>query len=140
MRIVSASQAVNRREDRILRARLAEMDGKADALVKLMEVAKEPSSPAFSDTDVEEVGRMLVEGRIKLPCHTRLTVVTTVEEVRHEFFNTTSDVITHTADQLHTKLLRPLTVRETLEAGLIRRIERGWAWSEVAYERLAANG
>jgi hypothetical protein len=92
------------------------------------------------------VGKLLVEGRLRLPVHARLTVTTTVEEVRHKLFNTTTDVITHEADQIHTKLLRPLTVLECLEAGLIRRIPGGlgaaplWAWSEVAYERMAANG
>jgi hypothetical protein len=67
-------------------------------------------------------------------------VTTTVETVRSKIFNTTSDVITHEADQLHTKLLRPMTVLQALEAGLIRRVERGWMWSEAVYERLAANG
>jgi hypothetical protein len=90
------------------------------------------------------VGKLLVEGRIKVPVHARLTVTTSIEEVRHKLFNTTSDVIRHDADQLHTKLLRPMTVEEALEAGLIRRIdssvrsERGWVWSEAAYERLAS--
>jgi hypothetical protein len=34
MRVVSASQTVNRREDRLLRERLAAMDAKVDVLVK----------------------------------------------------------------------------------------------------------
>jgi hypothetical protein len=86
------------------------------------------------------VGKLLVEGRmIRLPTHARLTVTTTVEEIKSKIFGN-YEVFTHTADQLHTRLLRPLTVVECLEAGLIRRIERGWMWSEVAYERLASNG
>ena len=76
---------------------------------------------------------------IRLPTHARLTVTTTVEEIKSKIFGN-YEVFTHTADQLHTRLLRPLTVVECLEAGLIRRIERGWMWSEVAYERLASNG
>jgi hypothetical protein len=64
------------------------------------------------------VGRMMVEGRIRLPAHARLTVTTTVEEVRSKIFGT-SEVFTHTADQLHAHRLRPFTVLEALEAGLI---------------------
>jgi hypothetical protein len=93
---------------------------------------------AFSPAEIAEVGRLLVEGRIKLPTHARLTVTTTVEDLRHKLFNTSTEVITHTADQLHTKLLRPFTVLEALEAGLIRRLPSGWVWSEAAYERLAS--
>jgi hypothetical protein len=85
------------------------------------------------------VGRMMVEGRIRLPAHARLTVTTTVEEVRSKIFGT-SEVFTHTADQLHAHRLRPFTVLEALEAGLIRRIPSGWVWSEVAYERAVAIG
>jgi hypothetical protein len=133
--IHSGNATVQRREERLLRERLADMDAKLDKMVVVAQAA-----PAFTDAEVEEVGRLLVEGRIKLPTHARLTVITTVAEVRHKLFNTTTDVMTHTADQLHTRLLRPMTVLEALESGLIRRVERGWAWSEAQYERLAANG
>jgi hypothetical protein len=132
-----ANPTARRREEaHLIRTRLERIDAGIDRLV---EVATQVA--AFSPADVEEVGRMLVEGHtIRLPTHARLTVTTTVEEVRHKLFNTTTDVITHEADQLHTKLLRPLTVLQALEAGLIRRIPSGWTWSEVAYERAAANG
>jgi hypothetical protein len=131
-----ANPTARRREEALLvHARLKNLEAGIDKLVEV--VAK---AAAFSPDDVEEVGRLLVEGRIRLPTHARLTVTTTVEEVRHKLFNTTSDIFRHEADQLHTKLLRPMTVLEALEAGLIRRIANGWAWSEVAYERLAANG
>jgi hypothetical protein len=116
----------------LIRARLDQIDAGIDRLV---EVAAKAA--AFSPAEIEEVGKLLVEGRIKLPPQARLTVTTTIEEVRSKIFGT-YDVMTHTADQLHTKLLRPFTVIEALEAGLIRRVERGWVWSEVAYERLAS--
>jgi hypothetical protein len=102
-------------------------------------VAAKPSSPAFSPADVEEVGKALVEGRVKLPPHVRVTVVTTIETVRSKIFGT-AELFHHEADQVCTKLLRPLTVLQALEAGLIRRTANGWAWSEVAYERAATNG
>jgi hypothetical protein len=134
--LLSANPTVRRREEAILtRARMDRIDAQLDKLAESFGGAQAP--PAFTDEDVAEVGRLLVEGRIKLPTHARLTVTTTLEEVRHKLFNTTTEVLTHTADQLHTKLLRPLTVLEALEGGLIRRIECGWVWSEVAYERLA---
>jgi hypothetical protein len=138
MRIVSANPAVNRRETQ-LRIKAVE-----DQLDKLMAMGREAVQaaplPAFTDSDVEEVGRLLVEGRmIRLPVHARLTVRTTVEEVKSKIFGN-SQIITHEADQLHTKLLRPLTILQALEAGLIRRTANGWVWSEVAYERAAANG
>jgi hypothetical protein len=138
--ILSANMTVRRKEEALrIQARLERIDAQLErALVMAKEVGASPSSPpAFTDADVEEVGRILVEGRIKLPTHARLTVTTTIEEVRHKLFNTTTEVITHTADQLHTRLLRPMTVLEALEAGLIRRIPSGWVWSEAAYERLS---
>jgi hypothetical protein len=137
MVILSSSPTVIRREEALLRrARIQRIDAQLDHL--LAEVGASPSSPpAFSDEDAAEVGRLLVEGRIKLPTHARLTVITTVEDVRHKLFNTTTQLITHEADQLHTRLLRPLTVLEALDKGLIRRVPSGWVWSEVAYERLA---
>ena len=141
MSILPANPARRRAEEaHLVRARLEQIDSKLDRA--LVEVGGQPSPtpPAFTDSDVEEVGKLLVEGRmIRLPTHARLTVRTTVEEIKSKIFGN-YEVFTHTADQLHTRLLRPLTVVECLEAGLIRRIERGWMWSEVAYERLASNG
>jgi hypothetical protein len=135
--ITSADPTRRRKEEALLiRERIRQIDQKVDQLARVWV----ETAPAFTDAEVEEVGRLLVEGHIKLPCHARLTVTTTVEDVRHELFNTTTEVFTHTADQLHTRLLRPMTVLEALEGGLIRRVERGWAWSEAQYERLAANG
>jgi hypothetical protein len=127
-------------EAHLMRTRLERIDAGIDRLVEV--VAK---AAAFTPADVEEVGRMLVEGRIRLPVHARLTVITTVEDVRDRRFNTSTQVITHEADQLHTKLLRPLTVLQALEAGLIRHIPSsgrsasGWTWREDVYERLAAS-
>jgi hypothetical protein len=135
--ILSASMTVRRREEAFLvRARMDAIDAKLNTLV--MEVGASPSSPpAFTDADVEEVGKLLVEGRIRLPTHARLTVRTSVEDVRDERFNTSTEVFTHTADQLHTHRLRPLTVLEALEAGLLVRLGSNWFWCQSAYERLS---
>jgi hypothetical protein len=131
--ILSASATVRRREERLLiQARLEAIDAKLNTLV--VEVA---ARPLFTDSDVDEVGRQLVEGRIRLPAHARLTVRTSIEDVRDKCFNTSTQLITHEADQLHTKLLRPMTILEALEAGLLVRLGSNWFWCQSAYERLS---
>jgi hypothetical protein len=141
MSILPANPARRRAEEaHLVRARLEQIDSKLDRA--LVEVGGQPSPtpPAFTDSDVEEVGKLLVEGRmIRLPTHARLTVRTTVEEIKSKIFGS-YEVFTHTADQIHTKLLRPMTILEAMEAGLIARIASGWVWREHVYERLAANG
>jgi hypothetical protein len=141
MSILPANPARRRAEEaHLVRARLEQIDSKLDRA--LVEVGGQPSPtpPAFTDSDVEEVGKLLVEGRmIRLPTHARLTVRTTVEEIKSKIFGS-YEVFTHTADQIHTKLLRPMTVLQAMEAGLIARIASGWVWREHVYERLAANG
>jgi hypothetical protein len=139
--ILPANPTRRRVEEALLvRARMEAIDAKLAKLV--VEVGGQPSltPPAFTDSDVEEVGKLLVEGRmIRLPTHARLTVRTTVEEIKSKIFGS-YEVFTHTADQIHTKLLRPMTVLQAMEAGLIARIASGWVWREHVYERLAANG
>src|SRR5580692_6026036 len=44
------------------------IEGKVTVLVE-MGAAERPSSPAFTDSDIEEVGKLLVEGRVRLPTH-----------------------------------------------------------------------
>src|ERR1700733_6979438 len=78
MSILSANPAVRRREEAFLvRARLEAIDAKLDKLVVMGKgVAPATPAPAFTDSDVEEVSRLLVEGRqIRLPTHVRLTVM-----------------------------------------------------------------
>jgi hypothetical protein len=54
------------------------------------------TAPAFTDADVEEVGKLLVEGRVRLPTHARVTVITEVETIKSKVFGS-SEVFTHTA-------------------------------------------
>ena len=65
----------------------------------------------------EQSHKLLVEGCLRLPTHARRTVTTTVEEVRSKVFGS-YEVFTHTADQLHIRLLRPMTMIEALETVL----------------------
>ena len=62
--ILSANPTVRRREE--TRAERARMDRIDSLLDRAVEGAKAPSIPAFSDSDVEEVGKLLVEGRLRL--------------------------------------------------------------------------
>jgi hypothetical protein len=111
---------------------LGRMDAKMDVLV--MEVGA--TAPAFpTDLDIEEVGKLLVEGRMWLPRYARVTVTTEVEEIKDKIFGT-STVFTHTADQLCCHQLRPMSIRAALEADLLVRRNGSWLWSEVTYRRL----
>jgi hypothetical protein len=133
--ITSANPTVRRKEEaHLIRERLRQLDEKVSQLAR----AWTETTPAFTDAEVDEVGRLLVEGKVRLPTHVRLTVTTTVEDVRDKLFNTSAQLIKHEADQLHTKLLRPLTVLQALEAGLLVRLGSNWLWAQAAYERLAA--
>jgi hypothetical protein len=134
--ILSASPTVQRREERILdRARMDAIDAKVGQLLaESFGGAQAP--PAFTDEDVAEVGRLLVEGRVRLPSHVRITVTTEVEEIKSREFGTTSTVFTHTCDQLHAHQLRPMSIQEAIKAGLLVRLNGSWLWSESAYRRL----
>jgi hypothetical protein len=130
--ILSANPAVRRREEAILtRARMDRIDSQLDKLVEVVTPA-----PAFTDSDIEEVGKLLVEGRVRLPCHVRITVTTEVGEIKSREFGTTSTVYTHTADQLCCHQLRPMSIQAAIESGLLVRLNGSWLWSEVTYRRL----
>jgi hypothetical protein len=136
MSVLSSNPTVIRREERILdHARMAAIDAKVGQLLaESFGGAQAP--PAFTDEDVAEVGRLLVEGRVRLPSHVRITVTTEVEEIKSRDFGTTSTVFTHLADQLHAHRMRPMSIQASLEAGLLVRLNGSWLWSESAYRRL----
>jgi hypothetical protein len=132
MSVLSSNPTVIRREERLLdRARMDAIDAKLDRLVEVV-----TPTPAFTDADVEEVGKLLVEGRLRLPSHVRITVITEVEEIRSRDFGTTSTVFTHTAEQLCCHRIRPMSIHSALKAGLLVRLNGSWLWSESAYRRL----
>jgi hypothetical protein len=130
--IHSGNATVQRREERLLRQRLQDMEAKVDLLV--MEVGA--TAPAFpTDLDIEEVGKLLVEGRIRLPSHVRVTVTTEIETIRSKVFGT-SEVFTHTADQLCANRLRPMSIQAALKAGLVAKLGGEWLWREDRYRKL----
>jgi hypothetical protein len=130
---LSANASVRRREEALLiRARLEQIDSKLDHALK--EVGA--TAPAFpTEADIEEVSKLLVEGRLRLPKHARVTVTTEVEEIKDKVFGT-STIFTHTADELCCHQLQPMSIQAALEAGLLVRLGSHWLWCESAYRRL----
>jgi hypothetical protein len=131
--ILSANPTVRRREEaHLMRARLEALDAKVDLLVRGVGA----TAPAFpTDLDIEEVGKLLVEGRIRLPSHVRITVTTSIETIRSKVFGT-SEVFTHTADQLCANRLRPMSIQAALKAGLVAKLGGEWLWREDRYRKL----
>jgi hypothetical protein len=133
--ILSANPAVRRREEDLrVHARLKVIDAKlGQLLAERFGGAQAP--PAFTDADVEEVGKLLVEGRIRLPSHVKITVTTSIETIRSKVFGT-SELFTHTCDQLHAHRLRPMSIISALKAGLVVKLAGTWRWNEPKYREL----
>jgi hypothetical protein len=129
--ILSANPTIHRREERLLRERLQAMEAKVDVLV--MEVAKAP--PAFTDADIEEVGKLLVEGRLRLPRYATYTVTTEVEERKDPIFGT-STILHHTADELFVHALQPMSIQAALERKLITKVGSTWLFRADTYSSL----
>jgi hypothetical protein len=109
---------------------------KVDVMLKMEAGSNAPSSPpAFTDEDVDEVGRLLVEGRVRLPSHVRVTVTTELTETKSRVFGTTT-LYTHLADQLHCHRLRPMSIPAALKAGLVAKLAGSWMWRENVYRQL----
>jgi hypothetical protein len=136
--MLPASRAAHRKElAHRERMRLEQIEGKVDrGLAMGREGASAPSCPTFTDGDIEEVGKLLVAGRIRLPSHVRITVITTVEEVRSKIFGST-EVFAHAADQLHAHQLRPMFILDALEYGVLSKLGGSWVWRADVYKRLA---
>jgi hypothetical protein len=133
--ILSANPSVGRREEALLaRARLERIDSQLDHILT-MERGVGATAPAFTDADVEEVGKLLVEGRVRLPTHARVNVITEVETIKSKVFGS-SEVFTHTADQLCCHQLQPMSIQAAVEVGLLVKPGGQWRWSEAAYKRL----
>jgi hypothetical protein len=130
--IHSATPSVQRREERLLRERLAMMDMKVDRLVT--EVVTQVAA-FHAEADIEEVGRLLVEGRVRLPRWARVTVTTDIEERKDPIFGT-STIFHHRADQLCCHQLQPMSIQAAIEGGLLVRLGSNWHWNEAAYKRL----
>jgi hypothetical protein len=101
------------------------------------------NAPAFTtddnqsanEADIEEVGKLLVEGKVRLPKYARVTVTTEIEEVRSKVFGT-YDVYTHTADELCCHQMQPMSIQAALAAGLLAKLNGAWLWRENVYRRL----
>jgi hypothetical protein len=143
-----ASPASHRRElAHRERARLEQLDQKLDLALAMvrMEVGSnakgaqpQPSTldaQAQSANDVEEVGKLLVEGKVRLPTYVRITVRTSVEEVKSPIFGN-STILTHEADELCAHQLQPMSIPAALEGRLLTKVGETWIWRADVYRRL----
>jgi hypothetical protein len=133
--ILSANPAVRKREEALLtRARMEVIDAKVGQLLaESFGGAQAP--PAFTDEAVAEVGRLLVEGRVRLPSHVNVTVVTEVEEIKSPIFGT-STIFNHLCDQLCAHQLQPMSIQAALQSGLLVKLGGRWFWNEATYRKL----
>ena len=76
-----------------------------------------------------------MEGRLRLPKYARVTVTTSIEEVRSKVSGT-SEIFTHTADQLCCHQMQPMSIQAAIEAGLLAKLNGSWLWRETVYRRL----
>jgi hypothetical protein len=120
------------------RMRLEQFDAKLDrhlASIGMGGAAQAAPLPLYTDTDVEEVGKLLVEGRLRLPKYARVTVTTEVEEIKDKIFGN-STVLTHLADQLCCHALQPMSIPAAIECKLLVKLGGNWLWSEATYRKL----
>jgi hypothetical protein len=133
MAIHSGNATVQRREERLaIQARLEDMDRKLSYLV--MEVGA--VAPAFpTEADIEEVGKLLVTGHLRLPRYATFTVTTEVEERRDPIFGT-STILTHEADQLCCHALQPMSIQAAIERKLLTKVGDTWMFRADTYRSL----
>jgi hypothetical protein len=117
-----------------MRARLAAMDGQVEGLARMMGVGAQ--APAFPQpSDIEEVGKLLVEGRLRLPRYATVTVTTEVEERKDPIFGT-STILNHTADQLCCHALQPMSIEAAIERKLLTKLGSTWLFRADVYREL----
>jgi len=130
--IHSGNATRNRKEERLLRERLASMDLKVDRLV--MEVGA--AAPAFpTEADIEEVGKLLVEGRLRLPRYVTVNVTTEIEEVKSPIFGT-SEIYHHLADQLCCHALQAMSIPAAIERKLLTKVGGAWMFRADVYRTM----
>jgi hypothetical protein len=120
-------------EAHLIRARLASIDSKLDRALK--EVGA--TAPAFpTEADIEEVGKLLVEGRLRLPRYAAVTVTTEVEERKDPIFGT-STILHHTADQFCVHALQPMSIQAAIERKLLTKVGQGhWLFRVDVYRTM----
>jgi hypothetical protein len=117
-----------------MRARLAAMDAQVEGLARMMGVGAQ--APAFPQpSDIEEVGKLLVEGRLRLPRYATVTVTTEVEERKDPIFGT-STILHHTADQLCCHALQPMSIPAAIERKLLTKVGSTWLFRADTYRSL----
>jgi hypothetical protein len=133
--IHSGNATVQRREERLhIQARLAAIDSKLDQAMAQVRGAA-CAAPLFTDADVAEVGKLLVEGRLRLPRYATVTVTTEVEERKDPIFGT-STILHHTADELCCHALQPMSIQAAIERKLLTKVGGPWLFRADVYRGL----
>ena len=133
---LSATPSVRKREEALLvQARLAAMDQKLTQALAMLRTEAGSKAPSTLDDDVEEVGKLLVEGRMWLPKYARVTVTTEVEEIKDKIFGT-STVYNHTADELCCHALQPMSIQAAIECKLLTKVGGAWMFRADVYRGL----
>jgi hypothetical protein len=112
------------------------MDGQVEGLARMMGVGAVMAAPTFpTQADIEEVGKLLVEGRLRLPRYATVTVTTEVEERKDKVFGT-STILNHTADQLCCHALQPMSIQAAIERKLLTKAGGHWMFRADVYREL----
>jgi hypothetical protein len=137
-----ASPASHRRElGHRERARLEQLDQKLDLALAMVRMEAGSNAkgaqpqPSTLDADVEEVGRALVTGHLRLPRYATYTVTTSVEERKDPIFGT-STILHHTADQFCVHALQPMSIQAAIERKLLTKVGGHWLFRADVYRQM----
>jgi hypothetical protein len=117
------------------RVRIEQLDQKLDLALAMVRMGAGSNAPSTLDADIEEVGKLLVEGRLRLPRYATVTVTTEVEERKDPIFGT-STILHHTADQLCCHALQPMSIPAAIERKLLTKVGSTWLFRADTYRSL----
>jgi hypothetical protein len=132
--VILPANATRRRAEEafLVQARLKQLEVRLDNHLVEMGAA----APAFpTEADIEEVGRLLVTGHLRLPRYATYTVTTEIEEVRSKVFGT-SEIYHHTADQLCVHALQPMSIPAAIECKLLTKVGGHWLFRADVYRMM----
>jgi hypothetical protein len=131
--IHSGNATRNRKEERLLRERLADMEAKLDRALAMekKEVGASPLPTPFDDEDVQCLAERLAEDRSWLPHGAH--VETRAEDVTSPLQRPYGATYTNLATSISIPIIGTFTPRELLETGLVT---KGGKFQAHVYERL----
>jgi hypothetical protein len=133
--LLPAGRAERQREIEARERARVEAYDKAMLMMQGKGVAQATPAPAFTEADIEEVGKLLVEGRLRLPKYARVTVRTELEETTSPIFGN-STIFNHLADELCCHGLQPMSIQAALEAKLLTKVGGTWMFRPDVYREM----